>query len=44
MDEAKKYANSKGIKIIGDIPIYVSYDSSDAWANPELFDLDEEKI
>ena len=39
----KKYANSKGIKIIGDIPIYVSYDSSDAWANPELFELDEER-
>lgn len=39
----KEYANSKGIKIIGDIPIYVSYDSSDAWAHPELFELDEEK-
>ena len=30
----KAYANEKGIKIIGDIPIYVSLDSSDAWANP----------
>ncbi len=37
----KKYANEKGIKIIGDIPIYVSYDSSDVWKNPELFQLDE---
>ena len=39
----KAYANQHGIKIVGDIPIYVSYDSSDAWANPELFELDEEK-
>lgn len=37
----KKYANGQGIKIIGDIPIYVSPDSSDAWANPELFQMDE---
>ncbi len=39
--ELKVYANSKGIKIIGDIPIYVSLDSSDVWANKELFLLDE---
>ena len=38
----KKYANDKGIKIIGDIPIYVSLDSADVWANPELFELDRE--
>jgi 4-alpha-glucanotransferase len=37
----KKYANAKGIKIIGDIPIYVAFDSADAWANPELFQFDE---
>ena len=37
----KKYANDKGIKIIGDMPIYVSYDSSDVWKNPELFELDD---
>lgn len=36
----KKYANENGISIIGDIPIYVSYDSVDVWKNPELFDLD----
>lgn len=36
----KKYANSKGIKIIGDIPIYVSLDSADTWADPKLFQLD----
>ncbi len=37
----KSYASSKGIKMIGDIPIYVSPDSSDLWASPELFRLDE---
>ena len=40
----KAYANSKGVKIIGDIPIYVAMDSADAWANPELFQLDEENV
>ena len=40
----KSYANSKGIQIIGDIPIYVALDSADAWANPGLFQLDEENI
>lgn len=40
----KYYANSKGIEIVGDIPIYVAFDSSDAWANPELFDLNNENI
>lgn len=39
--EIKSYANKKGIKIIGDIPIYVSYDSSDVWANKNLFLLDD---
>lgn len=37
----KTYANEQGIQIIGDIPIYVAFDSSDAWANPELFQFDE---
>lgn len=40
----KKYANKKGISIIGDIPIYVAFDSADTWANPELFQLDEENV
>lgn len=40
----KTYANQKGIRIIGDIPIYVAFDSADTWANPELFQLDEENI
>ena len=39
----KQYANDNGIKIIGDIPIYVAYDSPDVWAHPELFDLDAER-
>ena len=37
----KKYANSKGIEIIGDMPIYVAYDSADVWANPKNYLLDE---
>lgn len=40
----KAYANSKGIRIIGDIPIYVALDSADAWANPELFQLDKDNV
>lgn len=39
-EKLKNYANRKGVKIIGDIPIYVAFDSSDAWANPELFQFD----
>ncbi len=38
----KSYVNGLGIKIIGDIPLYVAYDSSDLWARPELFQLDED--
>ena len=38
----KAYANKKGIKIIGDVPIYVAFDSADTWAEPELFQFDEE--
>ncbi|MGQ9630570.1 MAG: 4-alpha-glucanotransferase [bacterium] len=38
----KRYANEKGIKIVGDIPIFVAYDSADVWSNPDLFYLDEE--
>ena len=40
--ELKTYANTHGIEIIGDIPIYVAHDSADVWANPEIFCLDEE--
>jgi len=38
----KNYCNSKNLQIIGDVPIYVNYDSSDVWANPEVFKLDKE--
>ena len=38
----KKYANESGIEIVGDIPIYVAFDSADAWANPRLFQFDSE--
>lgn len=38
----KSYANEKGITLIGDLPIYVAIDSSDAWANPKLFQVDED--
>ena len=41
-NNVKKYANDNGIKIIGDIPIFVAVDSSDAWANPEIFLFDPE--
>ena len=40
----KTYANENGIKIIGDIPIYVSSDSADVWANPDQFQLDNNLI
>jgi 4-alpha-glucanotransferase len=39
----KQYANEKGIKIIGDIPLYVALDSSDVWVHGRLFELDERK-
>lgn len=39
----KKECNRIGLRIIGDIPLYVAYDSADVWAHPELFKLDEEK-
>ena len=38
----KTYANEKGIRIIGDVPIYVAFDSADSWADPELFQFDKE--
>ena len=41
-EQIKKYANERGIKIIGDIPFYVSYDSADVWSNKELFLLSDD--
>ncbi len=40
-DRFHRYCNKNGIQIIGDIPIYVSPDCADVWAQPELFELDE---
>ena len=40
----KNYANENGIWLVGDIPIYVSMDSADVWAHPELFQLDRENL
>jgi 4-alpha-glucanotransferase len=40
-DELKAYAASKGIRLVGDIPIFVAHDSSDVWANRDLYYLDE---
>ena len=40
----KKYANERDILIVGDLPIYVSPDGSDVWAQPEMFQLDENNM
>ncbi len=42
-EKFKKYANRRGIQIIGDLPIYVAEDSADAWAHPELFQMDADR-
>ncbi|MCK8823459.1 4-alpha-glucanotransferase [Fuchsiella alkaliacetigena] len=41
--ELKAYANRNGVQIIGDIPIFVAFDSADAWARPELFQFDKHR-
>src|SRR5690606_31608756 len=40
-DALKQYANERGIRIFGDLPIFVAHDSADVWANPDQFFLDE---
>ncbi len=40
----KKHSEAEGVGLIGDLPIYVSYDSADVWSNPHLFDLDAETL
>lgn len=42
-NRVKQYANSRGVQIIGDIPIYVSFDSVEAWTRPDIFQFDEDK-
>lgn len=39
----KEYANGQGIQLIGDVPIFISSDSADVWAHPELFQLDAQR-
>ncbi|MBN2089874.1 4-alpha-glucanotransferase [candidate division KSB1 bacterium] len=39
-ERLKSYANNKGIQLIGDIPIFMGFDCVDVWANPQLFQLD----
>jgi 4-alpha-glucanotransferase len=41
--DLKAHAHSKGIRLIGDVPIFVAIDSADVWANPDQFKLDEER-
>lgn len=43
-NDLKRYANEHGVRIIGDIPIYVAMDSADTWSHPELFQLDRENL
>ncbi|MBK8479859.1 MAG: 4-alpha-glucanotransferase [Proteobacteria bacterium] len=43
-EELKAYANGQGVRIIGDLPIYVAYDSADVWAKRELFRLDAQGL
>jgi len=38
----KSYCNQRGIKFIGDVPIYVNHDSADVWAHPDIFNLNKE--
>lgn len=40
----KAYANERGLRIVGDVPIFVAYDSADVWAHPEMFYLDEDGL
>jgi 4-alpha-glucanotransferase len=42
-DQLKEHAHAKGVSLIGDLPFFVSPDSSDVWASPELFLLDERR-
>ena len=42
-ERLKEYAHSKGVRLIGDLPFFVSPDSSDVWANPDFFLLDERR-
>ena len=43
-EKLKEYAHKKGVKFIGDIPIYVALDSADVWSEPRFFQLDEKNV
>lgn len=43
-EQLKKYANERGVRLFGDMPIYVALDSADVWANPEVFWLNEDRL
>jgi 4-alpha-glucanotransferase len=43
-NKLRTYAHGHGLTIIGDIPIFIAYDSADAWSNPKLFFLDDESL
>ncbi len=43
-NKLRDYAHERGLTIIGDIPIFIAYDSADAWANPKLFFIDDESL
>jgi len=40
-EKLKEYANQNGVRVIGDIPIFVDHNSADVWANPDFFEVDE---
>src|SRR5207302_319445 len=39
----REYANARNVRILGDVAIFVNYDSADVWTNPDLFELDEQR-
>jgi 4-alpha-glucanotransferase len=41
--DLKRYCNERGVQVVGDVPIYVAYDSADVWSHPELFKLNRSK-
>ena len=43
-EELREYAHEHGVRIMGDLPIYVALDSADVWASPDMFQLDEKNV
>ena len=43
-DQLKEYANGRGVTLFGDMPIYIALDSADAWANPEILNIDKDGV